>query len=156
MKTPPARGARWAREDTLNCLLSGLTEPVRRPHRTGRQGPRKRSTEWESAVGRATARSGRRELAPLKNRDAKRRPAAYNAGSTANRGNTERGSSVIEIEPTTEELLATLRDAQRALEEIRLDGMGRVQAENRVHDARMAYRARMAELEAEELEPAEV
>ena len=63
---------------------------------------------------------------------------------------------MIEIEPTTEELLATLRDAQRALEEIRLDGMGRVQAENRVHDARMAYRARMAELEAEELEPAEV
>jgi hypothetical protein len=63
---------------------------------------------------------------------------------------------VIEIEPTTEELLATLRDAQRALEEIRLDGMGRVQAENRVHDARMAYRARMAELEAEELTLAEV
>jgi hypothetical protein len=62
---------------------------------------------------------------------------------------------VIEIEPTTEELLATLRDAQRALEEIRLDGMGRVQAENRVHDARAAYRARMAELEAEELTLAE-
>jgi hypothetical protein len=62
---------------------------------------------------------------------------------------------VIEIVPTTEELLATLRDAQQALEEIRLDGMGRVQAENRVHDARMAYRARMAELEAETLALAE-
>ncbi len=62
---------------------------------------------------------------------------------------------MIEIEPTTDELLATLRDAQRALEEIRLDGMGRVQAENRVHDARAAYQARMAEL-AESLTPAEV
>jgi hypothetical protein len=63
---------------------------------------------------------------------------------------------VIEIEPTTEELLAALRDAQQALEEIRLDGMGRVQAENRVHDARTAYRARMAELEEEKLTLAEV
>ena len=63
---------------------------------------------------------------------------------------------MIEIEPTTEELLATLRDAQRALEEIRLDGMGRVQAENRVHDARTAYRARMTELEEEKLTLAEV
>lgn len=61
---------------------------------------------------------------------------------------------MIEIEPTPEELLATLRDHQRALEEIRLDGMGRVQAENRVHDARAAYQARIAELE-ESLTPAE-
>jgi hypothetical protein len=69
MKTPPARGARWARGHTLICLLSGLTGPVRRPHRTGRQGPPKRSTEWVSAVGRAPAEPrlgvGRRELAPL-------------------------------------------------------------------------------------------
>jgi hypothetical protein len=63
---------------------------------------------------------------------------------------------VIEIEHTTEELLAALREAQRALEEIRLDGMGRVQAENRVHDARSVYRARMAELEEEALTLAEV
>jgi hypothetical protein len=62
---------------------------------------------------------------------------------------------VIEIEPTTEELLAALRDAQQALEEIRLDGMGRVQAENRVHDARGAYWARLAELEEEKLSVAE-
>jgi hypothetical protein len=63
---------------------------------------------------------------------------------------------VIEIEPTADELLAALRDAQRALEGIRLDGMGRVQAENRVHDARAAYRTRMAELEEEKLTLAEV
>ena len=91
-----------------------------------------------------------------KNRDARRRRAAYNAVATANRGSTERGSSVIEIEPTTEELHAALRDAQQALEEIRLDGLGRVQAENRVHDARAAYRARMVELEEAELALAEV
>jgi hypothetical protein len=88
-------------------------------------------------------------------RDARHRRAAYNAVARANRGSTERGSSVIEIEPTTEELLAALRDAQQALEEIRLDGMGRVQAENRVHDARGAYWARMAELEEEKLKLAE-
>ena len=63
---------------------------------------------------------------------------------------------MIEIEPTTEELLAAVRDAQRALEEIRLDGLGRVQAENRVHDALAVYRARMAELEEEKLTLAEV
>ncbi len=54
---------------------------------------------------------------------------------------------MIEILPATEQLLAAWRDAQRALEELRLDGPGRTQAEDRVHDARVAYHARIVELE---------
>jgi len=63
------------------------------------------------------------------------------------------GVTVIEILPTTEELLAAWREAQRALEGYRLDSPGRTQAEDRVHDARAAYQARILELE--ESEPAE-
>jgi hypothetical protein len=54
---------------------------------------------------------------------------------------------VIETLPSTEQLLAAWRDAQRALEYIRLDGPGRTQAEDRVHDARIAYQDRIVELE---------
>jgi hypothetical protein len=60
---------------------------------------------------------------------------------------------VIESLPTTEELLASWRDAQRALEQHRMDSPGRTQAEDRVHDARAAYQRRMAELEELEEEP---
>jgi len=67
-------------------------------------------------------------------------------------GTGERGEgvTVIELLPTTEQLLAEWRDAQRALEGIRMDAPDRAQAEDRVHDARTAYQIRMAELELEE------
>lgn len=54
---------------------------------------------------------------------------------------------MIEILPPTEQLLAAWRDAQRALEELRLDNPARTQAEDRVHDARIAYHAHVVELE---------
>src|SRR3954452_20030810 len=54
MKTPPARrGSVDARTDDLG-LLSGLTGPVRRPHRTGRQGCSK-----GSRIGPDEGREGR-------------------------------------------------------------------------------------------------
>lgn len=54
---------------------------------------------------------------------------------------------MIESLPTTEDLLAAWRDAQRALEQQRMDSPGRAKAEDRVHDARAAYQARIVELE---------
>jgi hypothetical protein len=62
------------------------------------------------------------------------------------------GVTVIELLPTTEQLLADWRDAQRALEGIRMDAPHRARAEDRVHDARRAYQIRIAELELEEEE----
>ena len=54
---------------------------------------------------------------------------------------------MIEILPTTEDLLAAWREAQQALEEVRLDSPDRVRTEDLVHDARAAYQARVRELE---------
>ena len=54
---------------------------------------------------------------------------------------------MIEILPTAEELLAAWREAQRALEGVRLDSPNRVRAEDRVHDAGAAYQARVQELQ---------
>ena len=53
-------------------------------------------------------------------------------------------------ERSAEELLAAWRQAERELERIRLDAPDRIEAEDRVHDARVAYQRRVAELEAEE------
>lgn len=52
---------------------------------------------------------------------------------------------MIEIIPTTE-LLTAWQEAQRRVEELRLDSPGRAAAEDRLHDARNAYHDRMAEL----------
>ena len=54
---------------------------------------------------------------------------------------------MIEILPTTEELLAAWRAAQRTLEEVRLDNPDRVRIEDWVHDAGAAYQARVQELQ---------
>ena len=52
-----AQGAAGSRDHRRTSLLSGLTGPVRRPHRTGRQGPRKGS--MGGPPGRGPGRSGR-------------------------------------------------------------------------------------------------
>jgi hypothetical protein len=85
-----------------------------------------------------------------KARDGHRRVSAYNA-VLEDPASVGEGVSVIELLPTTEQLLADWRDAQHALETIRLDAPGRAEAEDRVHDARRAYQIRMAELEEEGL-----
>lgn len=54
---------------------------------------------------------------------------------------------MIETIVTTEELLAAWQDAQRRVEQLRLDSPGRFDAEDRLHDARNAYHDRIAELE---------
>ena len=53
---------------------------------------------------------------------------------------------MIETIPTTDELLAAWRDAQRHVEQLRLDSPGRAAAEDRLHDARIAYHDRIAQV----------
>jgi hypothetical protein len=52
----------------------------------------------------------------------------------------------VTITDTTAELLTAWREAQRVLDQLRLDAPGRTEAEQRVHDARMAYLDRVNEL----------
>jgi hypothetical protein len=59
----------------------------------------------------------------------------------------ERALPLIETSVTTEELLAAWQEAQRRVEQLRLDSPGRFAAEDRLHDARIAYHDRIAELE---------
>jgi hypothetical protein len=52
----------------------------------------------------------------------------------------------VTITDTTAELLSAWRQAQRVLDELRLDAPSRTEAEQRVHDARIAYLDRVNEL----------
>jgi hypothetical protein len=54
---------------------------------------------------------------------------------------------VIETSEATDELLAAWREAQRVVDELRLDAPGRAKAEDRLHDARNALYDRLQELE---------
>ena len=60
----------------------------------------------------------------------------------------------MDVMSTTEQLLADWRAAQRALDELRLDAPGREEAEDRVHDARSAYLARVESVGERQPEPA--
>ncbi len=53
---------------------------------------------------------------------------------------------MIETIPKTDELLAAWHDAQRHVEQLRLDSPGRAAAEDRLHDARIAYHDRIADV----------
>lgn len=46
---------------------------------------------------------------------------------------------------TTDQLLAAWHEAQHFVDELRLDAPGRVVAEDRLHDARIAYQDRIEE-----------
>lgn len=55
---------------------------------------------------------------------------------------------MIETIPTTEELLAAWREAQRVVNGLRLDAPDRAAAEDRLHEARNAYQDRAEEIRA--------
>lgn len=54
---------------------------------------------------------------------------------------------MIETTESTDGLLAAWREAQRIVDELRLDAPGRAAAEDRLHDARNALYDRLQEVE---------
>ena len=54
---------------------------------------------------------------------------------------------MIETTDATDELLAAWREAQRVVDQLRLDAPGRAEAEDRLHDARNALYDRLQALE---------